>query len=50
MMWLELRKMSIMSTGRPMSDSEATQRLSEQALADMAGIDRDHGSRAAPGI
>jgi hypothetical protein len=33
--------MSIMSTGRPISDSEATKGF-QQALADVTRIDRDH--------
>ena len=42
MMWLEFLKMSIMSTGRPISSSEATNGLAKQGFADVTGIDRDH--------
>src|SRR5215211_1526216 len=38
MMWLELRKMSIMSTGRPISDSEATKDLSSRLLPTCPGL------------
>src|SRR6185312_14908986 len=38
MMWLELRKMSIMSTGRPISDSEATKGFPSKLLPTCPGL------------
>src|SRR5262249_13562282 len=38
MMWLELRKMSIMSTGRPISASEATKGLPSRSLPTWPGL------------
>ena len=38
MMWLELRKMSTMSTGRPMSSSEATKGLPSRLLPTWPGL------------